>query len=90
MECTKMSKIEGPLGFWHFPILNIIMNITDDEENTPLPDEYNVIRTEDGFIDRVEIVEDNSKDDDGVKVLDNIDRVEIIQNNDDKLTINDD
>ena len=92
MECAKMSKIEGPLGLWHFPILNYIMKITDDEESRPLPDEYNIIRTEDGFIDRVEIVEDNSKNDDGVKILDNIDRVEIVQNNDDndKLTINDD
>lgn len=53
-----MSKIEGPFGIWTFPFLNALVamaNASDEEDSNAKI--YNVIRDNEGNIDRI-MVED--------------------------------
>lgn len=57
-----MSKIEGPLGLWPFPLINGIIEIAnDDTSNKSTNDsasmkEINVQRNENGKIESIDIV----------------------------------
>jgi len=52
-----MSKIEGPLGVWPWPILNTIIQVAGDGSENELGfKEYNVVRDSNGNIESVEIV----------------------------------
>lgn len=62
-----MSKIEGPLGLWPFPILNTLITLAEDNrDNTQRQRdagfvEYNVVRDEQGKIETVEVIEVNDE-----------------------------
>jgi len=52
-----MSKIQGPLGIWPWPILNTIIEVSSDGDGEELGfKEYNVVRDSNGNIESVEIV----------------------------------
>lgn len=50
-------KIEGPLGIWPWPILNTLVEITDEGDSSSSAVEYNVERDSNGRIQRIEKVE---------------------------------
>jgi hypothetical protein len=54
-----MSKIEGPLGIWPWPILNALVEMSDSQTSGDgvSVKSYNVIRDDEGRIENVEIVE---------------------------------
>lgn len=54
-------RISGPLEIWPFPVLNTLITIaeaSDEEQDTDsfTFKEYNVVRNDEGSIERVEIV----------------------------------
>ena len=52
------NRIEGPLGFWPFPILNAIIQMSNgnsDGQGVSV-ESYNVVRDEQGRIETVEII----------------------------------
>lgn len=57
-----MSKIEGPLGIWPWPILNTLIQISGDDESSLNVKEYNVVRDNQGRIKNIEIIEGISDD----------------------------
>lgn len=58
------KKFTGIFGIWPWPILNALLSIADndDEDDSFSFKEYNVVRDDDGRIDRVEIIKGDSND----------------------------
>ena len=52
------NRIEGPLGIWPFPILNAIIQISDNKSGGDgvSVESYNVVRDQQGRIETVEII----------------------------------
>jgi len=53
-----MAEIEGPLGLWTFPVLNTLVTISGEKDDSKTTETAKIIRDSDGEVQEVIVIKE--------------------------------